>query len=190
MKNGCLLGSLGVLIEREVENICNGCGHTYDECIHSNKISVDYSSYVIKKLETPLPATKAWCRDCATNSSKPIAFVHFNRKTGIVLECTKCKSRYVMYLDDYKRNYIGFTKMEWGYSKEEAIERVNEQEKERQEIRSKFNKEITEMSFKRKEENALKEAKTKSELIKQGIIIYDKTAKCLIDTRTNEVVKL
>lgn len=54
-----------------------------------------------------LPTAKAFCKHCAKEIAKPIAFVSFNCKLGIVVECEKCHERYVLYEDRYIQYYIG-----------------------------------------------------------------------------------
>ena len=54
-----------------------------------------------------LPTAKAFCKHCAREIAKPIAFVSFNCKLGIVVECEKCHDRYVLYEDKYIQYYVG-----------------------------------------------------------------------------------
>lgn len=54
-----------------------------------------------------LPSAKAFCKHCAREVCKPIAWVDFNAKLGIVVECEKCNERYVMYENRYIEYYLG-----------------------------------------------------------------------------------
>ena len=70
-------------------------------------ILVDCSFYDLLEVGKPLPTARAFCKYCADDIAKPIGFVSFNGKLGIVLECEKCHSRYVMYEHAYKSRYEG-----------------------------------------------------------------------------------
>lgn len=54
-----------------------------------------------------LPTARAWCKECATESAKPIAYINFNAKIGVALKCEKCGSTYAMYEYLYKSRYTG-----------------------------------------------------------------------------------
>lgn len=93
------------------EDVCKDCNYSIDECCHSKMVSVGFSMYKIVELEKNevLPKTRTWCKDCTKESAVPVATVTRNGEMYYVLQCTTCKTKYTMSVQDYRRKYIGYT---------------------------------------------------------------------------------
>ena len=183
--------------------------------------------------EKELPTQRAYCKYCNAETSKPVAYVNFNGKEGIVLECEKCHSRYIMYTSAYNQRYVGlntkFGRMAathrrnngayihqtreikdrydryskqrrekldnelsktFNMSKDELYAMRERHAKEMQRVHKKMQREQADFRNKMEEERIQRESENRQELIKQGILVYNKQARALVDTRTGQIVKL
>lgn len=78
----------------------------------------------------------------------------------------------------------------FGFSKEEWDENKKKWEEQRIKNRKRFEREENERIQKYREQQILDKQSQRKKLIDEGIIKYDKKSRCLVDTRTGEVVKL
>lgn len=222
---------MGLVLEahKRGQTLCTTCNLDFAECPKSTRVTVGLAGYTRVKTDEKLPTQKAWCRDCSKESSKPIAYVRLNGRTGIVVECECCHSRYILYENMYIERYVGRhteygfippthgqnnsiprnvkMKMDaarerrrqeskehlallFGYSSSEYDAKRKEWNAKREAEYKKFLKEEEERINSRKQQDAVNKSKTKSQLIKEGIIKYDSKAKCLVNTKTGEVINL
>lgn len=156
---------------------------------------------------------------CRTNSAVPIGFVKENGKSKVLLKCNKCGNSYTIGLDVYSHKYFPTTtgrmhipsKINGGVpahiqkqrdqrSKDIMDEYLNTPEKkknyeeyiEKSEIEHKKFMADFKANYERKcmDSSISKASETRKELIAQGILKFDKKRGCLINTETNEIVKL